>query len=89
MSWLTDNWADIYLGGALLCGALSALAVFGGIWWYAAAKYELGGLVLGWLPGGIAAFVVGWVIGLGWPLFAPLAFWLASPVYHAVVTDNR
>ena len=48
------------------------LAAFVGIWWFAAYKYALGGLVLGWIPGTVAAIVAAVVFGFGWPLFAAL-----------------
>lgn len=73
VSWLQENWGAAYGIGALICAALVWLAVFVGIWWFASAKYALGGLVLGWLPAGIAATLAAIVGGLGWPIILPLA----------------
>lgn len=73
LGWLRDNWGAIYGIGALVVGALAWLGAFIGIWWFAAYRYALGGLVLGWLPGVIAACLAALVFGLGWPLFAGLA----------------
>lgn len=70
--WLQDNWMVIYIGGAVICALLAALIFFVGLWWFAAYRYALGGLVLGWLPGGVAAVVAAVVFGYGWPLFAVL-----------------
>lgn len=66
--WLGANWGWIYGGGAVIVGALSALATFIGIWWYASAEYALGGLVLGWIPGAVAGGLAGLILGFGWPL---------------------
>lgn len=77
-NWLQEHWGAIYGIGALLVGVLSWLGAFVGIWWFAAYKYALGGLVLGWLPGMIAACLAALVLGLGWPLFAAIAILVGS-----------
>lgn len=66
--WVRANWGNIYMIGALVAGGLSGLAAFVVIWWFAGSKYELGGLVLGWIPGAVAGAVAALVLGFGWPI---------------------
>lgn len=73
IGWIRDNWGAIYAIGGLVCGALAWLSVFGGVWWFASYRYELGGLAIGWLPAFIAACVAALVVGFGWPLLAAIA----------------
>lgn len=77
MGWLSENWGNIYVGGALLVWALSGIVAFFGIWLYAAERYQLAGMVLGWIPGGIAAATAALLLGLLWPLaLVALVLWL-------------
>lgn len=76
--WLTDNWFNIYMVGALIVAGLTWLAAFFGLWWFAGAKYGLWGMMLGWLPGGVAGTVGAVVIGALWPLAVPAFLWLAG-----------
>lgn len=68
MTWLAENWGLIYGIGALATYAICALALFFGIWWFSAAKYELAGIVLGWIPGAVAAMTLAVVVALLWPV---------------------
>jgi len=88
LDWIKDNWGAIYGIGALISGLLAAIIVFFGLWWFAAAKYALGGLVLGWLPGAIAAVIVGAIMGFGWPILVPMTVWLARIFVPAVFEDR-
>ena len=88
LDWVRDNWGAIYGIGALIAGLLTAIVSFFGIWWFVAVKYQLGGLVLGWLPGAIAGATLGTIIGLGWPLLVPLLIWLAS-IFLPALADER
>lgn len=83
VEWLQQNWMLIYIVGVLAVGLLSALVLFFGTWWFAAARYELGGLVLGWVPGAVAAGVGGLVLGFAWPLSVPLICWVTSAFLEA------
>jgi hypothetical protein len=62
---------DILSGLYGLGIVLTGLAVFLGGWGYCALTYGLWGFVLGWIPSGILAVVVGFL----WPLFAGGALW--------------
>lgn len=70
MDWLLNNWQTIYGVGAFLAWAAGALACFFGIWWFAAVRYQFPGLVLGWLPGAVAALTAAVIVAAIWPLIA-------------------
>jgi hypothetical protein len=58
------DWATI---GALI-GILTAVVVFFGAWIYCMSEYGfLFGFGLGWLPAGILAAIVGWIMRYIWP----------------------
>lgn len=84
MGWLQDNWQWIYVMGGLGLGALFAVATFFGVWWFASARYQLGGLVLGWIPGGIAGVVGGTILGFTWPVALVLAVLFGGPIVNAI-----
>jgi hypothetical protein len=87
VSWLRDNWVVIYIGGGLILGGLTALAVFVWLWASAAHQYGLGGLVAGWIPGAVAACVASVVMAFGWPLIVPVLAYIAPPLVRAI--ENR
>ncbi len=54
-----------------LLGVIAALITFVGAWWYCTANYGfLLGFGLGWLPAGIAATIVYFVVFIAWGLIA-------------------
>ena len=87
IGWVKENWGAIYGIGALISGLLTAIVAFFGVWLFAAVKYQLGGLVLGWLPGAIASIVLGAIVGLGWPILVPAILWLASILVPAMADE--
>lgn len=82
--WLQQNWGIIYLGGGVILGGLTALAVFVGIWWGAAHKYAFGGLVAGWIPGAVGACVASVVMAFGWPLILPVMLYFGPSFLRAM-----
>jgi hypothetical protein len=75
ISWSWEWWLGAYLVVGAIVGLLSAIAIFGGLWWWAANKYAFPGFCMGWLPSGIAGWVAGWLmVGLWGPV---LLAWLA------------
>lgn len=63
--------SDWYFGGAILTGIIA----FIGIWIYAISEWGiLIGLMVGWLPAGIGAFILGAI----WPLVALFLLWVWS-----------
>lgn len=80
-SWLLENG---YWIGGLISAGLVWLSVFVGIWWFASTEYALGGLVLGWLPAGIAATIAAVVSGFGWPVVMPLALYFGPRFFRAM-----
>ncbi len=89
IDWIRDNWGTIYGGGVIVVGLLTVIIVFFGVWWFAADKYALGGLVLGWVPGAVAAATIGAIMGIGWPVLAPLAIWLARALGPGLIEKRR
>lgn len=87
--WIRNNWGTIYGAGVMVCGGLTVIIVFFGLWWFAADKYALGGLVLGWLPGAVAAATVGAIMAIGWPLLAPVAIWAARSLVPPFLEMRR
>lgn len=72
------NWEmvrGIYAMVSLGIGALSALWLFGFLWDYGARKYGTWAFILGWIPGGVAAFVGFWTVAFLWPLIAIGVWW--------------
>lgn len=84
MGWLMDNWQPVWGIGAVISAPLVALIIFVCIWWFAATRYQLGGLVLGWIPAGIAACVGGLVLGGLWPITLILALIYGAPIVAAI-----
>ena len=56
-----------YWKAGRILGIIVAFPTFIGGWWYATAEYGfLFGFGLGWLPGGILALIVYWLVVILW-----------------------
>jgi len=69
----------LYLGVGVVVGWLAAVVTFIAV--YVAAVSSAGwviGIALGWIPAGIAAVIVGYLVGGLWPI---LAIGLAVVIY--------
>lgn len=69
------DWGMIYGVGCLVAYAVLALMCFFGIWGFASARYGLPGLVLGWVPGLVAAATLAVIGAFLWPLIVIGGLW--------------
>ena len=59
-------WGMAYVMAGAVVGVLYGIAMFFGLWIWAAGRYGAIGFLFGWLPSSIAAVVGGYVLVIAW-----------------------
>jgi hypothetical protein len=73
--WSWSNAALCYFAIGGLAGVLTAIGSFFTLWYWSAQQYGFPGYFIGWVPAGVAAFCLGWLMVPLW-VFAAIGLYL-------------
>lgn len=73
-----DGVATLYIFAGMAAGAVSGVVAFFGVWIWAARRYDLLGFLFGWIPSGVAAMALYYLMILLWLPAVGVWIWSAS-----------